>query len=168
MYLELIGPDPSQEKPPKPRWFDLDTLLSPRLITWAAKATDLDHLAAAARNAGVFLGAKEHAGFSSRRRPMIEVSGLGRPRNKTRREESIEIKPTWPRRLFLGRIGTDQLQVHGRSQADQRIARALARVTTARYRANPCQFLDAIDLPLEVGTAPDEVIDGRSPDSPGW
>ena len=56
MYLELIGPDPSQEKPPKPRWFDLDTLLSPRLITWAAKATDLDHRAAAARNAGVFLG----------------------------------------------------------------------------------------------------------------
>ncbi len=56
MYLELIGPGPSQEKPPKPRWFDLDTLLSPRLITWAAKATNLDHLAAAARNTGVFLG----------------------------------------------------------------------------------------------------------------
>ncbi len=56
MYLELIGPDPSQEKPQRPRWFDLDTLKAPRLITWAAKVTDLDHRAAVARNAGVFLG----------------------------------------------------------------------------------------------------------------
>jgi glyoxalase-like protein len=56
MYLELIGPDPSQEPVPQPRWFDLDTLLSPRLITWAVKTTDLDHRAAAARNAGVLLG----------------------------------------------------------------------------------------------------------------
>ena len=56
MYLELIGHDPSQEEPRQPRWFGLDTLVSPRLITWAVKTTDLDHRAAAARNAGVFLG----------------------------------------------------------------------------------------------------------------
>ena len=38
MYLELISPDPSQPSPGKPRWFDLDSLTGPRLVTWAAKA----------------------------------------------------------------------------------------------------------------------------------
>lgn len=38
MYLELISPDPSQPPPGKPRWFDLDSLTEPRLVTWAAKA----------------------------------------------------------------------------------------------------------------------------------
>ena len=56
MYLELIGPDPSQEPPREPRWFGLDVLTSPRLIAWAAKSTDLEHRAAAARNAGAPLG----------------------------------------------------------------------------------------------------------------
>jgi hypothetical protein len=41
MYLELIGPDPTQPPPPRPRWFNLDTLTLPRLVTRAAKATDL-------------------------------------------------------------------------------------------------------------------------------
>lgn len=56
MYLEVIGPDPSQEPPQQPRWFGLDILTSPRLIAWATKATDLDERATTARNAGVFLG----------------------------------------------------------------------------------------------------------------
>ena len=55
-YLELIAPDPSQTHFRQPRWFGLDTLVSPRLITWAAKVTDLDHLAVSVRNAGVPLG----------------------------------------------------------------------------------------------------------------
>lgn len=56
MYLELIGPDLAQAAPPRPRWFDLDTLTEPRLITWAAKGTDLEQRAAAARAAGFELG----------------------------------------------------------------------------------------------------------------
>ena len=56
MYLELISPDPTQAPPPHPRWFGLDTLTDPRLITWAAKAADLEQRAARARVAGVDLG----------------------------------------------------------------------------------------------------------------
>ncbi|HET8625239.1 MAG TPA: VOC family protein [Gemmatimonadales bacterium] len=41
-YLELISPDPTLPPPPHPRWFGLDTLTQPRLVTWAAKATELD------------------------------------------------------------------------------------------------------------------------------
>ena len=56
MYLELIGPDPTQAPPSHPRWFDLDTLAGPHLITWAAKCGDLDQRVAAARVAGCHLG----------------------------------------------------------------------------------------------------------------
>ena len=56
MYLELIGPDPGQEQPRQPRWFGLDSLTGSRLITWAAKSTDLDRQAASARRAGYPLG----------------------------------------------------------------------------------------------------------------
>lgn len=56
MYLELIGPDPSQGQFRQPRWFGLDSLTSPRLITWAAKSTNLEQQAASARTAGVSLG----------------------------------------------------------------------------------------------------------------
>jgi Glyoxalase-like domain len=56
MYLELIGPDLTQAKPRRPRWLGLDTITGPRLITWAAKSSDLEQQAAAARAAGVALG----------------------------------------------------------------------------------------------------------------
>lgn len=56
MYLELIGPDSTQAAPRHPRWFDLDTLGGPRLITWAAKCADLDQRAAGARAAGFEVG----------------------------------------------------------------------------------------------------------------
>jgi hypothetical protein len=56
IYLELISPDPTLPSPPRPRWFGLDTLTRPRLITWAAKASDLEQRAARARAAGVALG----------------------------------------------------------------------------------------------------------------
>jgi len=41
-YLEIIGPDPEQPSPAGPRPFGIDTLSAPRLVTWLAKATDLD------------------------------------------------------------------------------------------------------------------------------
>src|ERR1700741_362387 len=56
LYLELIAPDSSQTHFRRPRWFGLDSLVSPRLITWAAKVTALDHLVALARDAGVPIG----------------------------------------------------------------------------------------------------------------
>ena len=56
MYLELIASDPDQPGPPRPRWFGLDDLTASRLVTWAAKAADLDRRVAAARAGGLELG----------------------------------------------------------------------------------------------------------------
>ena len=55
-YLEIIGPDPEQPKPAQPRPFGIDDLEEPRLVTWAAKGTDLERLASEARRGGVTLG----------------------------------------------------------------------------------------------------------------
>jgi hypothetical protein len=56
MYLELIAPDPSQPPPAGPRWFGLDHLTTPRLITWAANGEDLEHRVDLIRRAGLELG----------------------------------------------------------------------------------------------------------------
>ena len=56
-YLEIVGPDPAQPTTGVPRWFGIDTLVTPRLVTWAAKGSDLTDLAGAAARRGVRLGA---------------------------------------------------------------------------------------------------------------
>jgi len=66
VYLEIIAPDPAQPKPAEPRRFGLDTLRAPRLVTWAAKGTDLARLQADAVRNGIPLGKVAPA---SRRRP---------------------------------------------------------------------------------------------------
>jgi hypothetical protein len=55
-YLEIIGPDPAQAKPPNGRPFGIDDLREPRLTGWAAKGNDLEHLATEAARHGVKLG----------------------------------------------------------------------------------------------------------------
>lgn len=55
-YLEIVGPDPDQPAPREPRWFGIDRLREPRLVTWAAAAADLEALANRAAAAGVELG----------------------------------------------------------------------------------------------------------------
>ena len=42
VYLEVLGPDPEQPPPSRPRPFGLDRLTQGRLAGWAVKATDLD------------------------------------------------------------------------------------------------------------------------------
>jgi hypothetical protein len=56
LYLEIIGPDPEQATPPQPRPFGIDNLTGPRLVTWAAKGTDLEQWSNEARANGVQLG----------------------------------------------------------------------------------------------------------------
>ena len=65
-YLEIIGPDPDRPVPGTPRNFGIDTLNAPRLVTWAAKATDLAKIASDAAAHGVALGEVRPG---SRRRP---------------------------------------------------------------------------------------------------
>jgi Glyoxalase-like domain len=65
-YIEIIGPDPQQGKPDQPRPFGLDGLSEPRLVTWAAKETDLPRLVRQAAERGVTLG---ELSSGSRKRP---------------------------------------------------------------------------------------------------
>jgi hypothetical protein len=65
-YLEIIGPDPAQAPPVGPRWFGIDALSAPRLVAWAAAATDLPRLVNDAAERGVRLGA---VGEGRRERP---------------------------------------------------------------------------------------------------
>jgi hypothetical protein len=55
-YLEIIGPDPDQPKPNAPRRFGIDDLTAPRLVTWAAKGSNLEALVTAAAAKGIGLG----------------------------------------------------------------------------------------------------------------
>ncbi|MEV0677352.1 VOC family protein [Actinosynnema sp. NPDC050436] len=52
-YLEVIGPDPDQPDPERPRPFGLDALTGPRLVAWAARVHDLDTAVDRARAHGV-------------------------------------------------------------------------------------------------------------------
>jgi hypothetical protein len=55
-YLEIVGPDPDQPAPALPRWFGIDTLNRPRLVTWALKADNLKQRVEEAARGGVRLG----------------------------------------------------------------------------------------------------------------
>ena len=65
-YFEIIGPDPEQPEPEKPRWFGLDTLRVPQLTAWFATVNDLGKLVTHAAEQGVKLGTVL---AGSRRRP---------------------------------------------------------------------------------------------------
>lgn len=51
-YLEVVGPDPEQPDPGRPRPFGIDGLRGPRLVAWAVRVDDLDAAIAAARARG--------------------------------------------------------------------------------------------------------------------
>lgn len=55
-YLEILGPDPDQPGPDRPRWLGIDALEAPRLVAWAARGSDLRSLVADARRHGIELG----------------------------------------------------------------------------------------------------------------
>ena len=55
-YLEIIAPDPAQSEYFSPRPFGIDDLQSPKLMTWAAKGTNLDSLVQRAAKHGIELG----------------------------------------------------------------------------------------------------------------
>jgi hypothetical protein len=53
-YLEIVAPDP--EQPAIPRWFEVDRVDAPRLVTWAAKEADLEGVSCRAVESGFTLG----------------------------------------------------------------------------------------------------------------
>lgn len=55
-YLEVIGPDATQAETVSPRWFQIDSLDAPRLVTWAVKEAELNKLRAKAKACGIYLG----------------------------------------------------------------------------------------------------------------
>jgi Glyoxalase-like domain len=55
-FLEILGPDPDQPKPNRPRWFGIDSLTAPRLSGWAAADSNLEEMVGKAAAAGVQLG----------------------------------------------------------------------------------------------------------------
>jgi hypothetical protein len=65
-YMEIVGPDLAEVPPSTPRWFGIDTLIEPRLVTWAASASDLTHVVNDAARRGVRLG---DVGVGRRKRP---------------------------------------------------------------------------------------------------
>jgi hypothetical protein len=65
-YIEIIGPDPEQTSIAHARWFGIDDLKTARLVTWAAKAGDIDSLVAEAAAEGIELGS---VGSGNRLRP---------------------------------------------------------------------------------------------------
>jgi hypothetical protein len=49
-YLEIIGPDPEQPDPTRPRPLGIDDLTEPRLVAWAVRVYDIEaHVARALR-----------------------------------------------------------------------------------------------------------------------
>jgi glyoxalase-like protein len=51
-YLEIIGPDPDQPHPGRPRPFGIDDLTSSRIAAWCVRPPDLDRTIEAARAQG--------------------------------------------------------------------------------------------------------------------
>lgn len=87
-YLEIIAPDPAQAtaQRDRPLSFGLDDLQTPRLVTWAALASPLEEVLAAARAAGYDPG-EEVAG--ARTRP----DGVALRWRSTKRPEALD---GWP------------------------------------------------------------------------
>ncbi len=56
MYFEIMGPDPDQPRPEVGRPFNLAGLVGPRLVTWVARAQNLQAVRKTAGAAGVDLG----------------------------------------------------------------------------------------------------------------
>jgi hypothetical protein len=59
-YLEIIGPDPERSTREMPRLFNIDQVDRPRLVTWAAKGSNLTDFVASARSRGIDLGNVSH------------------------------------------------------------------------------------------------------------
>jgi hypothetical protein len=93
--------------------------------------------------------------------PRFEIRAFRRPGDEARPRKIVQAKPPRAGRRRLCGVGPDELQVHGRTEPDECVPRALPRVRTARGRTHAEERLEACDLLVEVQSTPDEVIDRR-------
>lgn len=91
----------------------------------------------------------------------FEVATPGGPGNETWCGEIVQAEPARAGWRGLRAVGGDEFQVHGRSQSDECVVRALTWMPAAQSRADPGERLEAVDLLVQVLPAPDEVIDWR-------
>jgi hypothetical protein len=68
-YLEIVGPDPEQPEPEGARLFGVDDLEASRLVTWAAKGTDLESLVSGGGGAGRYASVLGSVHSGGRKQP---------------------------------------------------------------------------------------------------
>jgi hypothetical protein len=73
-YLEIIGPDPDQPQPVGGRWFGIDRLTAPRIVTWAIRTADIDGSVTAARAFGLRPRPADNHDPAVRRRRRLAVA----------------------------------------------------------------------------------------------
>lgn len=87
MYLEIIAADPERDRSDPVTIFGLDRVRTPQLVTWAAKARDLESHHARAKDAGIELGAILEGEGSVQTDPGCR-GGLQTPRSRSPRASS--------------------------------------------------------------------------------
>jgi len=98
-------------------------------------------------------------GSTRRGRSLVHIVTLGSPGNEAWGGEIVQAKPAGMRRRRLARVRSDQLEVHARSNANERVPSAFAGMAPAWHGANPRPKLKALNLLLEVLSCPHEVVD---------
>src|SRR5207253_5241041 len=86
---------------------------------------------------------------------------IGGPSDEAWGSEIVQAEPARAGRRGLRKVRGNELQVHRRSEADESVPRPLTDAAAARRCADTNERLEAIDLQVEVASAPDEVIDRR-------
>lgn len=138
-YLEIVGPDPEQPEPDRPRPFGIDGLVEPTIVTWAIRSQDIDATVARARARGYDPG--EPGGMSRRTADGELLSWRLTPAATNPRDGVVPFVIDWGATTHPTRRG-------------------LPVVTLAEFRAEHpepaavASRLDALDAGLPVGLGP--------------
>ena len=141
VYLEVIGPDPQQPEPVLPRWFGVDTLTAPALVTWCPRTDDVDAARSAMLAAGVDPGATAAGG---RERPDgVHLTWRATDPRADRLGGVLPFLMDWgesehPSDALAGGIELVRLRLfHPRVDAVRAVARALSLPVEAARRDEP-------------------------------
>jgi hypothetical protein len=145
-YIEIIGPDPDQPEPDRPRWFGIDTMTEPKLATWAARTSDLARAVERARSLGVDLG---------------QVSPGGRVRSDGAR---LEWRASDPRADRLGGVLPFLMDWEESPHPSESLEIGCTLVALRGFHARAAQAraaADALGLPVAFDTAPEPRLEAE-------